>query len=30
VLQKFDPRNRDLVVNVNGRLTHRDEAAVSP
>jgi branched-chain amino acid aminotransferase len=30
VLQRFDPRNRDLVVNVNGRLTHRDEAAVSP
>jgi len=30
VLQKFDPRNRDLVVNVNGRLTHRDEGAVSP
>jgi len=30
VLQKFDPRNRDLVVNVNGKLTHRDEAAVSP
>jgi branched-chain amino acid aminotransferase len=30
VLQKFDPRNRDLVVNVNGKLTHRDEAGVSP
>jgi len=30
VLQKFDPRNRDLVVNVNGRLSHRDAAAVSP
>ena len=30
MLQKFDPRNRDLIVNVNGRLTHRDEAAVSP
>jgi branched-chain amino acid aminotransferase len=30
MLQKFDPRNRDLVVNVNGRLTHRDAAAVSP
>ena len=30
MLQKFDPRNRDLVVNVNGRLTHRDEASVSP
>jgi branched-chain amino acid aminotransferase len=30
VLQKFDPRNRDLVVNVNGRLSPRDEAGVSP
>jgi branched-chain amino acid aminotransferase len=30
VLQSFDERNRDLVVNVAGRLTHRDEAAVSP
>ena len=30
MLQKFDPRNRDLIVNVNGRLVHRDEAGVSP
>ena len=30
MLQKFDPRNGDLVVNVNGRLSHRDAAAVSP
>jgi branched-chain amino acid aminotransferase len=30
VLQKSDPRNRDLIVNVNGQLTHRDEAGVSP
>ncbi|RPI17040.1 MAG: aminotransferase IV [Lysobacterales bacterium] len=30
MLQKYDPRNRDIVVNVNGRLTHRDAAAVSP
>jgi branched-chain amino acid aminotransferase len=30
VLQRYDERNRDLVVNVGGRLTHRDEAAVSP
>jgi branched-chain amino acid aminotransferase len=30
MLQKFDDRNRDLIVNVAGRLTHRDEAAVSP
>jgi branched-chain amino acid aminotransferase len=28
--QKFDPRNRDLIVNINGRLVHRDEAGVSP
>jgi branched-chain amino acid aminotransferase len=30
VQQKFDERNRDLMVSVGGRLTHRDEAAVSP
>lgn len=30
MLQKFDERNRDLIVNVNGRLVHRDEAGVSP
>jgi len=30
VLQVFDERNRDLVVNVGGKLTHRDRAAVSP
>jgi branched-chain amino acid aminotransferase len=30
VQQVFDERNRDLVVNVAGRLTHRDQAAVSP
>jgi branched-chain amino acid aminotransferase len=30
LLQQFDERNRNLVVNVAGRLTHRDEAAVSP
>jgi branched-chain amino acid aminotransferase len=30
MLQRFDERNRDLIVNVGGRLTHRDEAAVSP
>jgi branched-chain amino acid aminotransferase len=30
MLQRFDERNRDLIVNVAGRLTHRDEAAVSP
>jgi branched-chain amino acid aminotransferase len=30
VLQSFDERNRDLIVSVGGRLTHRDDAAVSP
>jgi branched-chain amino acid aminotransferase len=30
VEQKFDERNRDLMVSVGGRLTHRDQAAVSP
>ncbi len=30
VLQSFDERNRDLIVSVGGRLTHRDQAAVSP
>lgn len=30
MLQKFDERNRDLIVNINGRLLNRDEAGVSP
>ena len=30
MLQQFDERNLDLVVSVGGRLSHRDEAAVSP
>jgi branched-chain amino acid aminotransferase len=30
VLQKFNPKNRDLIVNINGQLVHRDKAAVSP
>ncbi|MFZ9059994.1 MAG: aminotransferase class IV [Steroidobacteraceae bacterium] len=28
--QTFDERNRDLIVNINGRLLHRNEAGVSP
>lgn len=28
--QQYDERNRDLLVNVAGRLRHRDEAGVSP
>src|SRR5215472_7861193 len=30
MLQTFDERNRDLIVSVGGKLTHRDQAAVSP
>jgi len=30
MLQKFDDRNRDLVVNINGQLVHRDKAGISP
>jgi branched-chain amino acid aminotransferase len=30
LLQKFDERNRDLIVNIGGTLAHRDEAGVSP
>jgi len=30
VLQQFDERNRDLIVNVNGALVHRAQAAISP
>ncbi|HXS61343.1 MAG TPA: aminotransferase class IV [Streptosporangiaceae bacterium] len=30
MLQQFDERNANLIVNVAGRLTHRSEAAVSP
>src|SRR5215468_3208976 len=30
MLQKFDERNRDLIVNINGELVHRDNAGISP
>jgi branched-chain amino acid aminotransferase len=30
MLQQFNEANRDLIVNVNGRLVHRDEAGISP
>jgi branched-chain amino acid aminotransferase len=30
MLQKYDDRNRNLIVNIDGRLVHRDEAGVSP
>jgi len=30
MLQKFDERNRDLIVNINGELICRDKAGISP
>ncbi len=30
MLQKFNTKNRDLLVNINGRLVHRNQSAVSP
>jgi branched-chain amino acid aminotransferase len=30
MLQSFDPRNADLLVNINGKLIHRDQAGISP
>ncbi len=30
MLQTYDARNRDLIVNINGRLVPRDEAGISP
>jgi branched-chain amino acid aminotransferase len=30
MLQQFNEKNRDLIVNINGRLIHRDQAGVSP
>src|SRR2546429_3467136 len=30
MLQQFNERNRDLIVNINGKLVHRDEAGISP
>jgi branched-chain amino acid aminotransferase len=30
MLQKFDERNRDLIVNIDGELLPRDKAAISP
>src|SRR6185369_9045246 len=30
MLQKFDERNRNLIVNINAELVHRDQAGVSP
>ena len=30
MLQTFNPANKDILVNINGRLIHRDEAGISP
>ena len=30
MLQTFDARNKDLLININGQLLHRDEAGISP
>jgi branched-chain amino acid aminotransferase len=30
MLQQFNEKNRDLLVNINGRLVHRGEAGISP
>jgi branched-chain amino acid aminotransferase len=30
MLQQFNEKNRDLLVNINGQLLHRDQAGVSP
>src|SRR5881398_3305857 len=30
MLQKFDERNRHLIVNINGQLVHRGKAGISP
>lgn len=30
MLQQYNPKNQDLIVYINGKLSHRDEAGVSP
>ena len=30
MLQQFNEKNRDLLININGRLLHRDAAGISP
>lgn len=30
MLQRFNEQNRDLLVNINGRIVHRDQAGISP
>lgn len=28
--QQFNPKNKDLLININGKLIHRDQAGISP
>lgn len=30
MLQSFNPKNKDLLVNIDGKLIHRDQAGISP
>lgn len=30
MLQEFNPLNKDILININGKLVHRDEAGISP
>lgn len=30
MLQQYDPRNKDIIININGELLHRDKAGISP
>src|SRR5690242_12842372 len=30
MLQQYHEKNRDLIVNINGQLVHRDQAGISP
>ena len=30
MLQEFNEKNRDLKININGDLVHRDQAGISP
>src|SRR5262249_54630366 len=30
MLQQFNEKNRNLIVNINGKLVHRDQAGISP
>ncbi len=30
MLQSFNPKNKDLLINVNGKLIHRDQPSISP